>query len=278
MCIIVAIPAGVKMPAEETIRNCFNSNSDGAGFMYADGKVVRIRKGFMTYAEFVKALDDEEIPEDTGVVLHFRIATHGKVQPSCCHPFPISANPADLKALRIDARWGVAHNGVISGRSTSADWSDTMDFITDVMAPLAKMNPNFMHNEHAIDLLDGACQSKLAILDNAGDIALVGTFIEDEGVFYSNTYYLPTKYNWSSYGSFWDSAYYEYDELSWDAIEKRVANLKYEACQICPNRLDCAEFTEWCHSEIDAIESVADAESMSMGEVADMLGMTIEEA
>ena len=47
MCIIVAVPANTPMPTADTIRECFISNPDGAGFMYADGKSVHIRKGFM---------------------------------------------------------------------------------------------------------------------------------------------------------------------------------------------------------------------------------------
>jgi len=210
MCIIVAKPMNVSMPDEETLRRCFNYNSDGAGFMWANGKAVQIRKGFMKFEQLLEALD-REIPEpmreETAIILHFRIATHGKVQPMCCHPFPLTDDADELRATMTKSRMGVAHNGVISGRHTNDQWSDTMDFIAHVMTPLMRMNPSFMHNSNALELLEGACDSKLAIMDNAGDIATVGKFYEEGGVLYSNTSYQRTVYGWSSYGSFWEKGY-----------------------------------------------------------------------
>lgn len=258
MCIIVAVPTNVEIPSDEVLRTCFCSNPDGAGFMYSDGKNVRIRKGFMEWGEFKSALDSEHIPSDSAVVLHFRIATHGKVQPKCCHPFPISSEPADLGALAIESRFGIAHNGVIQGRRTDQNWSDSMDFVASVVAPLARMNPSFMHSSDAIELLQGACRSKLAIIDNAGDLALVGDFYEDGGVFYSNESYLPLRTNWSSYGSLfgrWDDASY-YDE-PWDDVDKLVENLPFEACQICDMAHECALWEPECANEETSIQASA---------------------
>lgn len=273
MCIIVAVPANTPLPNAETLKECFLSNRDGAGFMYADGKSVRIRKGFMTFEGFMKALKDEQIPEDTGVVLHFRIATHGKVQPSCCHPFPVSSNSDDLKLLRCESRWGVAHNGVIQGRSTSNEWSDTMDFVHRVIAPLSRMNPGFMHSSDAQEMLEGACKSKLAILDNAGDMMLVGEFIEDDGVFYSNTSYLPLRTNWSSYGNFWQS----YEPAEWDDLPELMDNLKFEACQLCPMAEDCARWGEECESEAESVAMCADYSGMDVWDVADCVGASMSD-
>ena len=278
MCIIVAVPANTPMPTADTIRECFISNPDGAGFMYADGKSVHIRKGFMEFADFMEALESENIPTDSAVVMHFRIATHGKVQPSCCHPFPVSSDKEDLKATKISARWGVAHNGIIHGRSTSNDWSDSMDFIHGVIVPLARMNPAFIHSDDAIEMLENACNSKLAILDNAGDLALVGDFIEDEGVFYSNTTYLPIRSNWSSYGDWWsrstDATYY--DE-PWDDVEKLLAKLPYEACQLCDNCESCAWWEVECSSRAMAVKACAYYSGLDENDVADLCGLDAEE-
>ena len=45
MCIIVAKKRGLQLPGKETLRNCFNYNSDGAGLMYNYGGEVHIEKG-----------------------------------------------------------------------------------------------------------------------------------------------------------------------------------------------------------------------------------------
>ena len=71
MCIIVVKKAGIDMPDTETFERCFWSNPDGAGFMYADGKTVRIRKGFMDFDSFMEAIGREiEEPKRTSVVMH----------------------------------------------------------------------------------------------------------------------------------------------------------------------------------------------------------------
>ena len=290
MCIIVAIPAYTDMPSDETLRECFRRNPDGAGYMYADGKSVRIRKGFMTYNDFIKALEAEDIPDGTSVVLHFRIGTSGKVQPKCCHPFPISDMKEELQATRTESRWGLAHNGVISGRTTYDGWSDTMDFTAKVVAPLARMNPSFMHSTEAKELLKGACMSKLAILDNSGDLMLVGDFVEDKGVFYSNTTYLSVASDWSSYGSWWTKAtadYYSTSDFKWDDDwdddwdDELIASLPYLACQICPMNEDCARYGSdmgyECQSDLEALEVCADFSGTTIIEVADAVGFDWEE-
>lgn len=284
MCIIVAVPAGIEIPSDETLKQCFRSNSDGAGFMWSDGKRVNIRKGFMTWESFKAALDAEldagHIYTDSAVVLHFRITTSGKTQPKCCHPFPISSDKAQLQATSTESRFGIAHNGVIHGRNTYDGWSDTMDFVASVVAPLARMHPSFMYSDDAMELLKGACLSKLAIINHAGEMRLVGEFKEDGGVFFSNTSYLPTVWSYSTYSNIWSRSQYglvDDDELAWDAIEKQVAELKYEACQLCGYAHECAEWEEFCSDELEAVETCADSNGCTCRELLELLGADDDE-
>ena len=278
MCIIVAVPKDVELPSAETLKRCFRSNPDGAGFMWADGKRVRIRKGFMTWEDFEQALNDEVIPMGSAVVMHFRIATHGKVQPSCCHPFPVSERKEDLQATRTESRWGVAHNGVIQGRTTGTDWSDSMDFVAGVMAPLSRICPGFIHNDNAQELLASACGSKLAIIDHSGDMMLVGNFTEDEGVFYSNTSYKPTVYNWSSYSSLFDSRWDSYyDDQPWDDEDKLIEHLPWDACQLCDLARDCAMWEPECESECMAVQACVYYSGYDEEETAELFGAAVAE-
>ena len=291
MCIIVVKPMDVAMPDTETLRRCFNFNSDGAGFMYADGKIVQIRKGFMTFAEFVEALD-AEVPEnertETAIVMHFRIATHGKVQAGCCHPFPVTDEKAELMAASTKSRMGLAHNGVIQGRHTSDNWSDTMDFVADVVTPLMRMNPAFIYNSNAADLLEGACNSKLAIMEGSGEIMTVGQFYDVDGVKFSNTSYQRTVYGWSSYGSIWEDD--DYDLRGWKEWSRPVKStttqnaavntapfgdyddddedmydlidaLPWRACGSCLWNEECALTYPVCESEREADSLSADIAS-----------------
>ena len=265
MCIIVVKKAGIDMPEMDILQRCFESNRDGAGFMWADGKKVIIRKGFMTFADFASAID-AEIPEPmrkhTSIVMHFRIATHGKVKPETCHPFPVDDEPDKLRETEAECRFGLAHNGVIPGRTTNDTWSDTMDFTAGVVAPLARMNPNFIHSSDAMELLESACGSKLAIMDGAGDIVTVGQFTEDDGVLYSNTSYLRFVKSWTSYGSLWSDSYYEaypqyrdFDPYWEDDLLDLIDQLPFAACQTCLMCEECALNFPECETEKMATET-----------------------
>ena len=279
MCIIVVVPAGVNMPSDETLKECFRRNPDGAGFMWSDGKEVHIRKGFMKWDDFDKALNAEfdagRIFTDSTVVMHFRITTSGKTQPKCCHPFPISSKKEDLQALSVDSRWGIAHNGVIHGRHTADGWSDTMDFVADVVAPLARMHPSFMYSEDAKELLGGACRSKLAIINHAGEYMLVGEFNESDGVFYSNTSYIPLRYSYTSYNSVWDKWDDVYGDFDWDDDWDKPWDefeLPFESCEVCPMCTECDKKKAYCTDEVEALDVCADLNDCSRAEVLEMLG------
>ena len=135
MCVIAIKPKNVSMPEELRIREMFNANSDGAGFMYhRNGKVI-VRKGFMKVKHFLKALDQESVTDADTVVMHFRIATAGSVSPKNCHPFPVTGELKELRGLRVETDLAMAHNGVLSFESDKkSDLSDTMTFVRDVLS------------------------------------------------------------------------------------------------------------------------------------------------
>ena len=272
MCIIVAKPMGVSMPSKQTLLNCFTNNPDGAGFMYSDGKSVYIDKGYFNFDDFYKAVTCINELLDTSIVMHFRISTAGSVNKACCHPFPVSNSLDDLSATMIDNRICVAHNGVISGMSTSKDKSDTMAYIMDVIAPLRRMHEDFIHDDAALEVLENTCGSKLCFLDNSGDIVTIGEFHKVDGVLYSNTSYTAKIYNYSSRGSFWGGLDYdEYgfaypkgtkpdyssvasnDMYDYDSYldDVKVELLPYFDCSTCLNRFDCYYDIPYCECKQD---------------------------
>lgn len=189
MCIIAAKPASTKMPDQETIRRMWYGNPDGAGIMYAlDGK-VRIEKGFMKLSELEKRLDEIRKTVDldaTGVVLHFRITTHGGTRPENCHPFPITDSLARLRMTRVTTTVGVAHNGVIDITPRDRSISDTMEYIASQLAPLSRALPSFYTNPDAMTLIQNAIRSRMVFLTGDGKIYRTGDFVEQGGIFYSN--------------------------------------------------------------------------------------------
>lgn len=211
MCIIAAKAKGVAMPTDEVIENMWYGNSDGAGFMYAEKGKVYIRKGFMKFDDFRKALDELAATHDMTelpLVMHFRITTHGGTKPANCHPFPISDSIGVLSKLDTKCHLGVAHNGIID-ITPRKGISDTMEYIASQLAPLSKAVPDFYKNKHLIEMIYNATRSRLAFLSRDGAIYTIGDFINDNGVLYSNNSYKHSR-SWRDFSYGWSTPYSDY--------------------------------------------------------------------
>lgn len=216
MCIVVYKPKDRLMPSEDILRECFVRNPDGAGYMFPEDDKVVIKKGYMNFKALYQAVmkDYNRLGAQTPFVLHFRIQTQGGVNQQCTHPFPISKKMVDLKELDINCDFGLAHNGIISLTSTTSystyydadtrtykydyrkpDYSDTMKFITDYLSLIIKNN-NWYKDEDKLTLIEqlAGYSNKFAIMDAKGHTTLIGNFIEDNGIYYSNGTYEPLLY------------------------------------------------------------------------------------
>lgn len=208
MCIIAIKPAGIAIPDVKTIETMYRNNPDGAGLMYSDGAAVHIRKGYMSlkaYKAAIKELEKEIDTLWTPIVFHCRIGTHGKNIAENTHPFPVSDKLGLLRKIRTKTSLGVAHNGIIDITPGNKDISDTMEYITSQLAPLSRLCPNFYLKKDGLKLVSNAIQSKMVFLDVAGNIETIGEFEEVNGIFYSNSSYLP-HISYKSW-NYWDFDY-----------------------------------------------------------------------
>lgn len=251
MCIVVYKKIGLSLPSREILKNCFINNRDGAGFMYNHKGKVIIEKGFMTWEAFDVALASVEKKIDVkkcGMVLHFRITTQGGTNQECTHPFPLSSNMDDLKLLRTTSDIGVAHNGIISLTTTytKVDYSDTMKFITDYLS-LIISNKNYYKNKNTLKLIANLVGSKLAILDMDGHCELIGDFIEDKGIYYSNSSYTESKkYTSSLFNYSWDN---NEDIDYWETFYNYKTN-EYEFDNRCPYVVEGeTSYCNWCRDK-----------------------------
>ena len=55
MCVIIYKPKDTNLPTFKTLESCFNHNEHGAGYMLPLNGEVVIRKGFMTFKEFINS-------------------------------------------------------------------------------------------------------------------------------------------------------------------------------------------------------------------------------
>jgi predicted glutamine amidotransferase len=218
MCVIAVKKPGINVPDENNIKDMWEANSDGAGFMYAIKGKVYIEKGFMKLNDLTNALKhlekkakktDSLALKDIPMVFHFRIKTHGANSASNTHPFPISSKEQHLKALDLTTPLGMVHNGIIATAKPMGDMSDTMSYIANVLTPLAMLDKNFYKTEYGKTLMENTIgYSKLAFLDGDGVIELVGDFKAGTkegttGILYSNLsheYQAGSTYAYNTYG------------------------------------------------------------------------------
>lgn len=213
MCVIAFYPKGLPFNNGE-LKNCFKNNPDGAGVMWQDGGKVHIKKGFMKQKAFFKFL--KTLPTDVDRVLHFRIATSGKVSGACCHPFPVANDFKTMMQTEIEVPVAYAHNGVLTDytpkEGMKSPFSDTMVFGKEVLDHLVRKHVDLF--DPVIDVMiestiDG---DRMAIM-NDHEVVTMGKFITStvSGAQYSNSSYSYDRSLWKSYaygGGYYDTCGY----------------------------------------------------------------------
>ncbi len=192
MCIIAVSKKGVKQPTLEHLRNMFERNPDGAGYMFARNGSVTIHKGFMDFVDFYRNVCSEGFTEADPVVYHFRISTQAGVNPEMTHPFPLTSDRKLCEELDLfNVECGIAHNGIIRMTSDLKEtrFSDTAIFITDYMTRLIRSRED-LTDPSVIDMIDHLTNSKWAIMDGlTGDVVTIGRFENAGGILFSNLSY-----------------------------------------------------------------------------------------
>ena len=200
MCVICVSKKGVRQPYKYEMKNMFDRNPDGAGFMTASKGRVEFHKGYMSFDEFWDDVCFRKFTSDDVVIYHFRISTQGGVNREMCHPFPLYGTLEDMKILDGYCKIGVTHNGIIPMTTDRRDheYSDTARFVADYMPQIIRGCAD-LRDDGVLRLLEGCIQSKMAILDEFGYVATVGNFIEEEsGLLFSNSSYLGSKHFYTS--------------------------------------------------------------------------------
>lgn len=189
MCVICVKPSGVKMPTYQEIKNMWERNPDGAGYMISRDGYVKIRKGFMDLSSFIKAIVEEKITIQDVIIMHFRISTQGGINGEMTHPFALSDRLEDMKELNVLTDIGVAHNGIIRMTSDGdKEYSDTAKFIANYMSKIIRSKDD-IYDTNIQKIIEKLIDSKMAILTNDGKYVLIGDFIEKDGLYFSNMYH-----------------------------------------------------------------------------------------
>ena len=207
MCIAIVKPLD-KTISEDRLRICYNNNKDGCGFAYIKDNTIIIKK-FMEFEAFYK---EYKLVETTSpMLIHFRIATHGKVELENCHPF------------KLNNRMVLIHNGIISGYGDKEKKSDTRDYIDKVLSKISwKMWKNPAFREMVGQAIG---YSKLGIMDVSGEMYIINydKGVVEDGVWYSNSSfkeYKPKKTTKTNYKYNYDYRYAYDDDDKYQLIYK----------------------------------------------------------
>lgn len=196
MCIIAVKPSSKQMFDDAIIKQMFFRNRDGAGLMWTENETVHFKKGFMAVQEildFVHSRNWDGVP----VVLHFRIGTAGLNNGLNCHPYPIWQS----NRLEGECDLCMAHNGILSSYNPPAGSkiNDTQVFVNKVLSNLPE---GFLESKGIRHLIRKAIgTSRLCFLSKTGKITRFGSWVEDDGYFFSNESYKVPKKVYSSCAS-----------------------------------------------------------------------------
>lgn len=187
-------PSGSALPSDDILKRCWNENPNGGGYCIAHNGIVSGSKGYMSFKRFLSVLH-KNINADMPALIHFRLATHGSINGSATHPFPLSRSENALNALSWESDCGIIHNGIVPGYGDSIKGkiSDTQHYIKDFLA--IDFIRNRLQTSKIQKLVENMSFSKWAFLYGSGETVLIGTWINDNGIWYSNTGYLPSKWN-----------------------------------------------------------------------------------
>lgn len=172
MCVIIYKPAGVEMPSNEILFECYSANRDGMGFATPNKTYHSL-----SYSQFMGRL--KGVKKSEPCIIHFRWATHGSVKLANCHPF----KKGDVT---------FAHNGVLDIASKN-DKTDSEIAFVNIIYPAIEIN-GFRSKEADRVISETAGVSRFAIMKGR-DVELFGNWFKVQGCLFSNL-------NWQRFSSY----------------------------------------------------------------------------
>lgn len=179
MCIAILNKSGI-VP-ESHIRTSFANNPDGAGMAWIENGSIKVFKTMKDVDKLASLYLSIRNDNDSPIVLHFRIGTHGKKDISNVHPFHINSDMI------------MVHNGIVDSPVIDKQKSDTFHlslFLSNLSTYRNLIDTNSIEYGFADTICAG--YSKLIFMDNDGRTSIVS---EDKGHWIDQTWYSNRTYN-----------------------------------------------------------------------------------
>lgn len=168
MCVLIIKPQGVKMPSQKILTACTQANPHGFGIATPNSIFKTLNS-----KEFLN--ECKNISKEVPAILHCRLATHGSIKVSNCHPF-------------IKDNWIFAHNGILNTVYCLPDKTDSESAFLQIFLPLIKANGIENENTKAVINAVKGFSSKFAFMDKTtSKIYHFGEFVNIQNVLFSNT-------------------------------------------------------------------------------------------
>ncbi len=159
MCVIIHKKSGVTLN-KDTLKECCDRNSNGAGFIVRrDGEFI-YQKSLMTFDSYFEAISPF-IGPDNELFTHMRISSRGGISDSLTHPFEVT--------LSKKTRAFLFHNGTANCvEALPTGWSDTR-FIAEILRGLS-----FKSAKSILENLNSKGQGRFVL------VSLEDTFIKGD--------------------------------------------------------------------------------------------------
>jgi predicted glutamine amidotransferase len=221
MCVIVCSENPDVWLDRNDFKKCWETNDHGAGFAWLDEGKVHFIKGFMTEKKAWNAYKHEVIGHPH--IAHFRLTSAGTTCKELTHPFIVSPDSP------IYLRWSgdedvLFHNGTVSA------WENTLLFMAllDRKYPEGKMSDSRVFAMVCGRLGEyrtlSESWSRWAVLSRDHGIQTYGSFINRDGMSFSNLSWTSEKIGYGRY-----SAVSAANELSFDFTKHgKYGGTRYE--------------------------------------------------
>lgn len=187
MCIIIVANANKKI-SNRIIKQAYKNNPDGFGIAASVNGKVKVIKGLYKPNKIIKIYNQLRERATGDIVLHFRLATHGNITNSLCHPF------------RVNDDLVMFHNGIIDSKLVgwTKDYIDESDSSLFCKNILRKFKRGFECNDYILNMLGDfiGYYNKVCLLNSLGEVSYINKdeWITYRNITYSNDSLLPIEY------------------------------------------------------------------------------------
>ena len=225
MCLLVVCPPG-EVLSDKHIETAWRYNPNGGGFAHI-GKAGRIRPFRSMSLKAMKMAYHAAVKQypNSPFMVHFRLATHGKVNLDNVHPF------------KVNHHTYMAHNGILSDVVPRGGMSDSKTFAKDWLSDLPR---DFLDNWTITALIEEFTMgSKLAFLTTDPQLREQWYILnEGHGHWRDNKWYSN-----NTYVEFTPAKYVDECDLCGDVTYHNIC-FKCEICQ------ECDDWIEECSCEL----------------------------